>query len=72
AMGYSDQQVADLQETINAAAPHVDAFIIGTPIDLRRLCKFPKPAVRVTYDLEEKGQPDLAEVLKPIIAKARR
>ena len=72
AMGYSDQQVADLQETINAAAPHVDAFIIGTPIDLRRLCTFPKPAVRVTYDLEEKGQPDLAEVLKPIIAKARR
>lgn len=71
AMGYSDEQVADLQATIDAAAPSVDAFVIGTPIDLRRLVKFPKPATRVTYDLEEKGQPDLAAVLKPILESAK-
>ncbi len=72
AMGYGDQQVADLQATIDAAAPHVDAFVIGTPIDLRRIVTFPKPAVRVTYDLAERGTPDLAAVLKPILEKAKR
>ncbi|MDQ7008286.1 MAG: cyclic 2,3-diphosphoglycerate synthase [Acidobacteriota bacterium] len=63
AMGYSDQQVADLQQTLEAAASAVDAYVIGTPIDLRRLMDFPKPAVRATYSLEEKGPLDLAEVL---------
>jgi predicted GTPase len=72
AMGYSDQQVRDLQETIDRAAEAVDAFIIGTPIDLRRLIKFSKPAVRATYELSEQGRPDLSEVLAPVIAKARR
>ncbi len=72
AMGYSDQQLADLQDTIDAAADHVDTFVIGTPIDLRRLIKFPKPAVRVTYELDEQGKPDLAEVLAPIVERARR
>ena len=71
AMGYSDDQVKDLQATIDAAAAAVDAFVIGTPIDLRRLVNFPKPATRVTYDLEEAGQPDLATVLKPILESAR-
>ncbi len=64
AMGYSDQQVADLQQTIEAAATGVDAYVIGTPIDLRRLVDFPKPAVRATYSLEEQGDLDLAEVLE--------
>jgi predicted GTPase len=72
AMGYSDQQIADLQETIDRAAEHVDTYVIGTPIDLRRLVKFKRPAVRVTYELEEQGKPDLAEVLQPVLEKARR
>ncbi len=71
AMGYSDQQIADLAETIARAADAVDAYVIGTPIDLRRLVSFPRPAVRVTYDLVERGRPDLAEVLAPVIEKAR-
>ncbi|RMF71151.1 MAG: GTPase [Acidobacteria bacterium] len=71
AMGYSEQQIADLSETIRRAADAVDAYVIGTPIDLRRLVEFPKPAVRVTYDLVERGKPDLAEVLAPVIDKAR-
>jgi predicted GTPase len=72
AMGYSDQQIKDLQETIDAAADHVDAYVIGTPIDLRRLVKFPKPAYRVTYELAEKGKPDMAELLAPIVEKAKK
>lgn len=72
AMGYSERQIADLNETICRAADVVDAYVIGTPIDLRRLVKFPKPAYRATYELRERGQPDLAAVLSPVIARARR
>ena len=64
ALGYGDAQIADLQATID----HVDCdlVLIGTPIDLRRLVTFRKPAQRVTYDLEEIGKPDLGEVLSRI------
>jgi predicted GTPase len=64
AMGYSDQQVADLAETINRTS--ADVVVIATPVDLRRLATFNKPAVRVSYELEEDGTPTLADVLKPI------
>lgn len=70
AMGYSAEQVGDLQETIDRAAAAVDAFVIGTPIDLRRVIRFGKPALRATYDLAEQGTPDLAQVLQPVIASA--
>ena len=62
AMGYSDQQIKDLEETINKT--DCDLVIIGTPIDLRKLVKLNKPAVRVTYELQEIGKPDLYDVLK--------
>lgn len=65
AMGYSKKQIEDLQATINATP--CDLYIIGTPIDLRRLVNFPKPAVRVTYDLKEISKPDLAEVIKKTV-----
>ncbi len=51
AMGYSEQQIADLQETINKT--DCDAVVIGTPIDLGRIIKINKPFTRVTYDLKE-------------------
>lgn len=72
AMGYSPQQVSDLAETLQRAAIAVDAYIIGTPIDLRRLVTFPRPAFRASYELRERGKPDLAEVLAPIIQEVRR
>ncbi len=62
AMGYGEQQTRDLEETINSV--DCDAVIIGTPIDLRKLIKINKPAVRVTYELQEIGKPDLSDVLK--------
>jgi predicted GTPase len=61
AVGYGEQQVADLQETIRRT--ECDVVVIGTPIDLRRLVKFDKPAVRVGYELKERGMPDLPSVL---------
>ncbi|MGZ4121575.1 MAG: GTPase, partial [Actinomycetota bacterium] len=65
AMGYSDEQVADLAQTINATP--ADVVVIATPVDLRRLTELAKPAVRVTYELEEEGAPTLSDVLSTII-----
>ena len=62
AMGYGDQQVKDLEKTINAV--ECDVVIIGTPIDLRKIINIKKPAVRVNYDLQEIGKPTLEDVLK--------
>jgi len=64
-MGYGDQQIKDLEETINKT--DCDLVIIGTPIDLRKLININKPALRVTYDLQEIGKPDLKDVLKKFI-----
>ena len=61
AMGYGDQQVKDLEDTINKT--DCDLVIIGTPIDLRKIVKIDKPAVRVTYELQEIGKPDLKDAL---------
>lgn len=71
AMGYSDRQIADLSETLRRAADAVDAYVIGTPIDLRRLVQFPKPAWRVSYDLRERGEPSLTTVLAPLVKQIR-
>ncbi|HHZ79613.1 MAG TPA: GTPase [Candidatus Marinimicrobia bacterium] len=65
AMGYGEQQIKDLESTINAA--DCDAVLIGTPIDLRKVLHIEKPSVRVTYDLKEIGKPTVAEVLTPFM-----
>ncbi len=61
AMGYGDEQVADLEKTINAV--ECDAVVIGTPIDLSRIVKIDKPTVRVKYELQEIGEPNLTQLL---------
>ena len=61
AMGYGRKQMHDLAETIKGSNPEL--VLIGTPIDLRRLIEFGVPALRVTYRLEEIGEPTLADVL---------
>ncbi len=67
AMGYGKKQMEELQETINKS--DVDAIVIGTPIDLKRIIKIDKPSVRVRYDLQEIGKPDLVDVLKEFVKK---
>lgn len=62
AMGYGQQQVADLQETINRT--EADLVLIATPVDLTRLIKLNKPSQRVRYELQEIGQPTLMELLQ--------
>ena len=61
AVGYGDQQMSDLRQTIEKA--DCDLVLIATPIDLRRTIQFEKPALRVTYDLQEIGKPDLDDLL---------
>jgi predicted GTPase len=67
AMGYSEEQLKDLEATINAT--DCDAVVIGTPIDLARIIDIDKPATRVTYDLAEKGEPDMAGILGEFTTK---
>jgi len=67
AMGYGEQQVKDLEKTI--AKTECDVVIIGTPIDLRRIIDIKQPSVRVTYDLQVIGKPNLEDVLKPFLIK---
>ncbi|MCB5228841.1 MAG: cyclic 2,3-diphosphoglycerate synthase [Candidatus Cloacimonetes bacterium] len=62
AMGYSEQQIKDLEATINAC--ECDSVIIGTPIDLRRIVNIKHPACQVEYELQEIGRPTIADVLK--------
>ncbi len=62
AMGYGDKQIKDLETTINKVP--CDTVIIATPIDLRRLIKISKPTVRVVYDLQEIGSPNLTDLLQ--------
>ena len=70
AMGYGEQQMKDLEETIKKT--DCDTVIIGTPIDLRRVINIDKPSVRVTYDLQEIGQPDLKVLLNEKIPNIKK
>jgi len=67
AMGYGEQQLQDLETTINNT--ECDSVIIGTPIDLNRIIKIEKPSTRVYYNLQEIGRPDLTGVLDDFIKK---
>ncbi len=62
AMGYSSQQIKDLEDTIDSIP--ADSVIIATPIDLTRLVRINKPSVRVRYELQEIGHPTLEDVIQ--------
>ncbi len=62
AMGYSERQLKELEETINNTP--ADLVIVATPINLGRILKLNKPYVRVFYELQEIGKPTLEDVIK--------
>jgi len=66
AMGYGDDQIRDLEETINATA--CDTVLVGTPIDLVRLIKVNKDAVRVHYGYADRGEPRLGDLVGGFLA----
>ena len=67
AMGYGEEQLLDLEDTINGC--DCDAVIVGTPIDLNRVIDIKKPSTRVFYDLQSIGSPSLKEVLDEFIVE---
>lgn len=69
ALGYGKKQMKDLQQTINAIP--CDSVVVGTPIDLTRLLKINKPSVRVRYELDEIGKPDLEEVIEKFLKRTK-
>ncbi len=66
-MGYGDQQVRDLEKTIENTP--CETVVIATPIDLNRIVKINKPTVIVGYELQEIGSPNLNDVLCEFIEK---
>lgn len=69
AMGYGDEQLADLAATIEATP--CDLVVTGTPIDLARVVPIARPVRHASYSLREVSSPGLAEVLAPRIATWR-
>lgn len=61
AMGYGEEQIRDLEETINATP--CDLVLTATPVDIRRLLKVRYPVDRVRYELQVIGRPTLEEIL---------
>lgn len=68
AMGYGEDQMKELEDTINAA--DVDLVLIGTPIDLGKLLDLNKPSIRVRYELEINEKPGLDQILKDTFGQA--
>uniref|UniRef100_A0A7V4E422 GTPase n=1 Tax=candidate division WOR-3 bacterium TaxID=2052148 RepID=A0A7V4E422_UNCW3 len=69
AMGYSPKQLKELEETINAVP--ADLVVVATPINLGKILKINKPYVRVKYELQEIGKPDLEDIIKDFFEKRR-
>ncbi len=61
AMGYNEEQIHDLEETINRAP--CDLVLFATPIHLPRILSLNKPTVRVRYEYKDHGSPTLKEIL---------
>lgn len=67
AMGYSEEQIKDLEKSINNT--DCDSVVIATPIDLQRIIKINKPCTKVDYELQEIGRPDLEDVVCDFLIK---
>ncbi len=61
AMGYSSEQIRDLERTINNA--NCDLVLFATPIQLTRILSINKPTLRVRYEYQDHDHPFLEEVL---------
>ncbi len=66
-MGYNDQQKKDLEATIENTP--CDLVLIATPIDLNRVIKINKPNVKIGYELQEIGKPDLCDLVCEFLKK---
>lgn len=67
AMGYTENQLADLGATLDAVP--ADRVLLATPADLTALIPLDKPAVRVRYEYAELDQPGLADHVRDFLAR---
>ena len=65
-MGYSKEQIKELEETINKTPCNV--VLIATPVNLKNIIHINKPCVRVRYDIEDAGEPTLKDVVKGFLS----
>ncbi len=65
AMGYSDQQIADLEASINDS--DVDLVVVGTPINLGALINIDKPCVWARYDMEYAGDTNIGMLIDDML-----
>jgi predicted GTPase len=70
AMGYSETQRKELEETINRTP--CDLVVLATPVDLRRILHLNKPCVRVGYEVEELTRPNLTDLLSDFTTQHQR
>jgi predicted GTPase len=70
AVGYSDRQLLELEQSVNAA--DCDVVVTGTPIDLTRVISCRHPVRRATYELEEIGEPTLDDLVAPLLDRLNR
>lgn len=68
AMGYGERQIHELEQTINATA--CDVVLVGTPIDLARMLKINKPALRVGYELSERNPGQIRRAIESMLLRA--
>jgi predicted GTPase len=67
ALGYGDEQIRELEETINQAS--ADLVITATPIDITRILKVNKPMVRIGYSLRELSHPDIKDIITKFVSQ---
>ncbi|MDM8537108.1 cyclic 2,3-diphosphoglycerate synthase [Desulfobacterales bacterium HSG17] len=70
AMGYSKDQINDLEQTINNA--ECDLVLFATPIDLPKLLKISKPTLRVRYEYKDHSDPSLESILLKRMGQFKR
>lgn len=69
AMGYGDMQRHELEETINRTP--CDVVVIATPVDLGHILNIKHPSVRVGYEIEERSQPGVTELIAEFAKKVQ-
>lgn len=66
-LGYGEEEIKELEETINAV--DADVVVSGTPIDITRFMKINKPVVRVEYELKEVSGPTIEQIVDEFVRK---
>ncbi|MBI4949081.1 MAG: GTPase [Deltaproteobacteria bacterium] len=65
AIGYSKEQVQDLEETVNNTP--CDLVLVATPADLSRIINIKRPFLRVEYEVKDMEKDGLEDLIKGFV-----